>query len=202
MTDRERPTDIINRLVQELSARSDAEILADLRALPVLPDEGDPAWADQRTWRHAYSFVALSDVISARRLREGVPLLLDRACYGDPGEMMRGLRHTLEAVYEPAYEQLQPVCIAALSSPHAGARLWASDELGVLGDRLALPALLDRLEDERAEVRWEALEAIVRIGERDVGYRVTVISALQAQREHVRTPRDAAHLARVLAKLA
>jgi HEAT repeat protein len=200
MADAERPIDIINRLIQERRDRSDAAILAELRALTVLPDEDDLAWEDQRTWQeHAYVYEALAALVGERRLRAGVPLLLERACYGDPGEMMRGLRHHLEAAYAPQYQELQPVCLAALSSPYPGARLWAASELAVLGDPLALPALIERLEDERPDVRWEALEAIARICRRDARSRVTAIPALQAQR--ARNPRDAEHLASVLAEL-
>ena len=73
-----------------------------VQALPVLPNEDDPAWDDPRSWHeHAYLYQALADSIYARFLRAGVPLLLERACCGDPGEMMRGLRHTLEGGVRP-----------------------------------------------------------------------------------------------------
>ena len=50
-----------------------------------------------RTWARAHLLVALAHLVAHRRLEAGVGLVLDRMCFGDPGETMRDLRHSLEA---------------------------------------------------------------------------------------------------------
>jgi len=187
----EEPSDVINRLFDERRGRTDSQILTELHALPVLPDEDDPAWDEPHTWHgHAYVYLALADSVRARRLRAGVPLLLERACSGDPGEIMRGLRHTLEAAYAPDYEALQPVCLAALISPQSGARRWAANELGLVGDAQALHALVARLEDDRKEVRGEVRHALARIGIREPSCHAPALAALQAQLRHAHDPHE------------
>ncbi len=161
----QNPNDPIQVLVQQRLSRSEEEILAELRALPVLPDEEDPAWEDARTWEQADRYLALGQVARERRLRPALPLLLERACFGDPGEMMRGLRHILEAIVDPDLEVLLNVCIDAAGSGHRGARLWAIQELGTLRDRRALPTLERALNDSSKEIRSAAQQAIEMIRE-------------------------------------
>src|SRR5438477_2682876 len=81
-------------LLLELSDLCDSQIIAKLESIPALADEDDPIWNDKEYWRDtAEVFLALSDISAKRRLRPSIRLLLERACYGDPGEIMRGLRH-------------------------------------------------------------------------------------------------------------
>ncbi|BDI33494.1 hypothetical protein CCAX7_55450 [Capsulimonas corticalis] len=161
MDDTQTPADHIQELVDRSRDWSNDDVIAVLTAMPVLPDEGDPAWSDERTWRdHADLFVALADIAAERRLRPAVLLLLERACFGDPGEMMRGLRHRLEAIVNPDWDFLTEACIIAAKLPQRGARLWAVSELGVLRDQRALPVLEEALRDEAAEIRSEAARSI------------------------------------------
>jgi hypothetical protein len=141
------PAEQIDALVKARATSSDASVLGELAAFAPLPDEASPAWADDATWARAYLFVALSDVCALRRLRRAVALLLERACYGDPGEMMRGLRHACEAIFDPDWADLAALCIERTASPRAGTRLWAMSQLAVLRDSAALPAIIVALRD-------------------------------------------------------
>src|SRR6266545_6271313 len=106
------PAEHIRQLFEQRREASDDAIVAELAGLPVLPDEQDAAWEDERTWYDlADRFVALADVAAHRRLYSAIPLLLERASYGDPGEMMRGLRHSLEAIVNPDWHRLTDICI-------------------------------------------------------------------------------------------
>jgi hypothetical protein len=184
--------DPIQRFRDERRMRTDAEIIAELRGLAILPDEDDVAWDDDSIWEtHAYVYLALADLIGERRLREGVPLLLERACYGDPGEIMRGLRHTLEAVYNPDWNALEGECIAALRSAHPGARFWAANELAIVGDVHAISELGATLYDECDEVRSESLRALERIALRNRSAQTQIVEVLRARLGHIQDQGEA-----------
>lgn len=155
------PAQHIDWLFQQRRDWSDDEILAELKSLPVLPDEdllmqGD----DERAWRHIYLFVALADQAAERRLRPALALLLERASYGDPGETMRGLCHALEAIVNPDWDLLTDVCIQAAACAQRGARLWAVHELGRLQDERARQSLVDALSDPAGQVRDAAQSSL------------------------------------------
>src|SRR6478672_8118774 len=118
-----RPVDEIAELIRTREDWSDAAVLTELGALEPLPDE-DVFYADgalsSAAWGRANLFVALAGVCATRKLRPAAELLLGRASDGDPGEMMRGLRHSLEAIFSPDWEELTRVCIACMRSPRAG----------------------------------------------------------------------------------
>lgn len=199
MVDDERPAAAIARLAAEREARSDEEILAELSALPALPDEDDRAWDDGRVWRQAYLFQALADVASARQLHPAIGLLLERASYGDPGEMMRGLRHALEGIASPDWDFLADRCAEATGSPRPGARYWAIDELGILRAPRTLPVLIAALDDPVPGVRERALESLRRLAiENDEcrhGARLALIAAMGREsdgrmRDHIRKVLD------------
>lgn len=180
MPNRVSPIAHIRQLFEQRLHASDEAVLAELAALPVLPDEHDPAWEDERTWNEfANRFTALADVAAHRQLRAALPLLLERASYGDPGEMMRGLRHRLEAIVNPDWHLLTDVCIQMATSPHPGARLWSIDELGILRDARALPVVLGALDDEADDVRTIACRSLALICQRDAPSRAIARRALQ-----------------------
>jgi HEAT repeat protein len=155
------PHQIIDDMTAARRSLSDKKVLAELAAVPPLADEDDPCWDSEDYWhRVAYPYLALWSVAAERRLRPAVPLLLERACFGDPGEIMRNLCHALEAIVEPNWSELTGPCIAALRSPRAGTRLWAAHELQRLRDPDALPALEEAVRDEVAEVRESARTAL------------------------------------------
>jgi hypothetical protein len=52
---------------------------------------------------------------------------------------MRGLRHSLEAIFNPDWNALADICIDAAKSPRLGTKLWAIDQLIVLEDPRARP---------------------------------------------------------------
>jgi HEAT repeat protein len=163
MTDGRMPYQIIDDLTVARAQLSDAEVLAELSAIPPLADEDDPCWNDDGYWhRVAYPYLALWNVAAERQLRAAIPLILDRACFGDPGEIMRNLCHAVEAIVKPEWSALTAPCVAALGSPRPGTRFWAAFELGRLRDPAAVPALERAAQDAVPEVREEAASALER----------------------------------------
>jgi hypothetical protein len=180
MSDDLNPAEHSRQLFEQRQAATDEAILAELAALPVLPAENDPAWEDERTWYElADRFTALADVAAHRRLYAAIPLLLERASYGDPGEMMRGLRHCLEAIVNPDWHRLTDSCIQIATASQPGARLWSLDELGILRDPRALPIVIGALDDVADEVRTVACRSLAMICQRDATSRAVAIQALK-----------------------
>lgn len=168
MAARPKPHEIIAGMVASHAGASDAQVLAAIAALAPLEDESSARWNDDAYWHAAaYPFVALADVAALRKLRPAIRLLLDRACFGDPGELMRGLRHGFEAIVNPDWAALADICMAACASARPGTRLWALEELAILEDPRARPlfeqALHDRLEEIRSAAR-SGLERLERAG--------------------------------------
>jgi hypothetical protein len=140
MTTETAPAEQIQAHVAALAPLSDREILEKLAAVPPLADETDPSWDDPNYWSDtAYLYIALGDLAAMRKLKPAAHLLLERACYGDPGEIMRGLRHHLEAIFNPSWEELADVALAQAHSPRRGTRLWSICQLSVLDDPRARP---------------------------------------------------------------
>lgn len=161
MTDEPKPYQIIDEMTMARRGLSDERILAELATVPALADEEDPCWDAEEYWhRVAYPYIALWNLAAERRLRAAIPLMLERACYGDPGEIMRGLCHALEAIVAPNYGELSEPCLAAARSPYPGARLWAIFELKRLREPRALPVIEEALRDPAARVREEAENAL------------------------------------------
>lgn len=161
MSAQREPYQVIRDLAAGYAAQTDAELLDELARIPPLADEDDPCWNDDAYWDSvAYPYLALWEIAARRRLRATIPLILDRACYGDPGEIMRGLCHALEAIVRPEFSALTEPCIAALASRRAGTRMWAAFELVRLRDPAALPALEQATRDEVPDVRNCAAKAI------------------------------------------
>jgi hypothetical protein len=150
----------IDYFATEREQRSDASILDELRALNPLPDEQDEAaWQLDATWQSTHLLIALAQHVAKRRLEAGVGLILDNMCFGDPYEVMRGMRHKLEAAVAPDWQRLAEICISRCSSERAGTRYWAVDELGILRDPSALPAVLALFNDREPQVAVNAFRA-------------------------------------------
>lgn len=140
MADAESPVETINRLAAEFRSLSDAKLLARLEALPPLADEADSSWDSDDYWQHvAYPYLAFADIAAERKLRGATRPLLERACYGDPGEIMRGLRHPLEAIFNPNWSALADEYLAVARGDRLGTRMWAIAGLAVLDDARAAP---------------------------------------------------------------
>jgi len=160
----EKPYKIIERYVAERSMLSDSVILTELTELAPLRDAGDPKWKTREYWEdEAYRFVALADLVAKRKLRDGVRLLLERACFGDPGEIMRGLRHPCEAAFNPDWAGLAAVCMPLATSARPGTRFWAIDQLTILEDPTAEAVFQRALSDELPDVRDTAAKGIERL---------------------------------------
>jgi len=117
-------------------------------------------WNDSHVVDNLALYLAVGDQIANRKIKSGVPLLLERACYGDFGETMRGMRHVFEAVYRPDWETLADVCITATQYPQKGARLWAINQLAILRDKRSLSTLQRVLYDPAELIVQESLRAL------------------------------------------
>lgn len=159
-----KPYEVIRDLADERAKFSDDEVLAEIESISPLLDESDAAWDEPAYWSDiAYRYVALSDVAAERKQRAAVRLLLERACNGDPGEMMRGMRHSFEAIFAPDWRALADVCIELSVSKRAGMRIWATDQLMNLNDPRAMPVFERALSDDNAEVRGVAAAGLERL---------------------------------------
>lgn len=169
MPTKKRPHEVIQGLASERATWSDDEVIAEIERMPPLADEGDLAWNDEAYWNEAgYLYVALSEVAAIRNLRPAVRLLLERACNGDPGEMMRGLRHAFERIFNPDWEALADVCLELCGSSRPGTRIWATHQLMILDDPRAEIVFEQALCDEHEWVRSHAkvgLERLRRVSE-------------------------------------
>lgn len=176
----EEDLDLVRMFAEERRDAPDAQLLDELAALPGLPDHGDRAWENPRTGHTLQVLMALAELCSGRRLRPAVPLLLGRACLGDPGGSMSNLRHHIEAIYKPDWPALTAACLPLLESPRAGTRLWTAHQCGVLRDAACVPGLVALLSDPIGQVRMEAVRSLVMICARRPEARGTVKEALLA----------------------
>jgi hypothetical protein len=152
-------------MAKRWQGRSD-DVLAALRAIPPLADKDDACWHED-TYRMnvAYPYLALAQVPADRRLRPAIGLLLERPGYGDPGETMRGLRQTFEAIVDPDWNALTEICLAAARSTRGGTRRWAIDQLLFLDDMRAKPIFEEALHDDSPDIRETARIGLERLGE-------------------------------------
>ncbi|MBL9014570.1 MAG: hypothetical protein JNL83_10365 [Myxococcales bacterium] len=158
------PAEIIDALALRYAHSSDPQIVAALGALPALRDEDDPAWDDEVYWSGvAFPYLALAQVAAARRLWPAIRLLLDRAAFGDPGETMRGLRSSLEAIAGDDLDSLAEACLAAIATGRPGTVLWAAEQLLVLDDPRAYPVFEQLRHSEHARIRDVAEAGIARL---------------------------------------
>jgi hypothetical protein len=157
-------------LLEELSKLSDTEIIARLECVPPLADEDDPIWNRDEYWHEtAEVFLVLSDISATRRLRPSIRLLLERACYGDPGEIMRGLRHRLEAIVAPELGCLADICLDLANSPRKGTRLWTISQLAILEDPRAKPLFEFSTQTEPPGISEAAAMGLERLARRNAG---------------------------------
>jgi hypothetical protein len=88
------PNQIIYDFVEAHKEHTDEQIIAELKSLPALQDEDRPVWDEAKYWMGvAYPYLMLAEISRQRRLMPAICLLLKRASYGDPGEIMRGMMH-------------------------------------------------------------------------------------------------------------
>jgi hypothetical protein len=153
----------IAELVATLSLKTDDELLSELSAMSPLLDESDPSWETDEYWQTANLYLALAQIVASRKLRPAIKLLLDRAAYGDPNEIMRGLRHCLEAISSPDWSFLTDVCLEAAQSSRLGTKLWAIDELAILEDPRAKSTFEEAVKKEPEEIRWRAENGLNRL---------------------------------------
>jgi hypothetical protein len=164
----EAPAKIIDAVVKEMESATDDQVLAALAAIEPLPEERDPRWNDESFWLTvAYRFLGLGDVARQRRLRPAVRLMLERACYGDPGETMRGLRHVFEGIYDSQWGPLADEYLALARHERLGTRMWAIAGLMILDDRRSIPIFLESVRDDPKDISSCAKIGLKRLGVAD-----------------------------------
>lgn len=162
------PRQVIAEYFDAFGRTSDEDVLTALAALAPLPDESSIEWDNYDTWDRANQFVAFADLAAARRLKPAISLLLERACFGDPGEMMRGLRHSLEAIVAPDWRSLATICIQCATSLRPGTQLWSLDQLTGLEDSRARGVFEAASASEFAEIRDVAALGLSRLSRLDI----------------------------------
>lgn len=168
-------------LAEQFRTLNDQALIEMLSALPVLPDEDDLIWNEDAIWiEHANIYSALLDVASERKLIETIPLFLERACYGDPHEMMRSIRHSFEQMVKPDWDVLSQICLKLLAqNPPAGARLWTITQLSILEESSTLDPVFQALTDPAPLVREAAIAWLWRIADTNPSHRPRAIQALE-----------------------
>ncbi len=180
MADVKSINDLVGPHEQHLKNLSDDQLIDTLRSFEPLADESDPAWHEEpiKLFDSAGLFVALADQVAERRLLDGIGLLLERACFGDPGEMMRSLRHALEAACNGDWDRLTEICVEKATSDRPGTRLWAVSQLAILRDPAAVGAIRAGLSDSEADVRLESIHAVSMLAQQHPEDAVTLWPAL------------------------
>jgi hypothetical protein len=151
----------VEALIAVRSARSDAEVLAEFEAMPPLDETS--ATSEDVFWKQATLYLALSEICAVRRLKAGARLILEKGDDGDPGSIMRGMRHALERIYNPDWAGLAQVCIDAFKSGLPGAKVWAMSELRILEQPFARPLFEDILQRKDIEYVSDAEQGIARL---------------------------------------
>jgi hypothetical protein len=151
----------VEALIGARATWSDEEILAEFAAIPVL-DEAS-ASSEEAFWDQATLYLALTEISAVRKLRPAAKLILEKAEPGDPGSIMRGIRHALERIYEPDWPGLAEVCIEAFHSKFAGAKVWGFQELTVLEVPSARRVFEEVLRGDDDDSKETAAQGLVRL---------------------------------------
>lgn len=194
------PWQIIQNLVREREDWTNEQILEELRSLPVLADEsyyhnGEQDDQYERMTQALYTYLAILAEAKTRHLVDAIPLLLERASYGDFGETMRGLPKALFRIANIdglAQERVRPFAVAALQSSNPGARLWAITTLYYSKESTGTNLLIPLLADQAVIVAAEAANKLSLYAQDFPALRSSILSALKeanAKRPELNTNR-------------
>jgi hypothetical protein len=151
----------ITKLMEARAAWTDAEILAEFEALAPLDESSAPS--EDAFWQHATMYLALTEICAVRQLKPGARLILEKAEFGDPGSIMRGIRHALERIYNPDWAGLAQVCIDAFNTGRPGTQRWAMSELRILEQPFARVVFEDVMQRRDVEFVSDAEQGIARL---------------------------------------
>jgi hypothetical protein len=151
----------VTKLMEARAARTDVEILAEFEALAPLDERS--ATSEDAFWEHAVMYLALTEICAERRLKPGARWILEKAEFGDPGSIMRGIRHALERIYNPDWAGLAQVCIDAFKTGRPGTQVWAMSELRILEQPFARAVFEDVLQRREVEYVSDAEQGIARL---------------------------------------
>lgn len=91
-------------------------------------DRIQPAAPD--VWKRAAEYRAFLELAAQRRLSQAIPLLLQRAPFGDPGEYFRdAFQDCLICAAGTGQDWLFRACSVELNSPRDGTRQWALETI-------------------------------------------------------------------------
>jgi hypothetical protein len=151
----------VTKMMEERASRSDAEILKEFEALAPLDER--TAASEDAFWDQATMYLALTEMCAVRKLKPGARLILEKAEFGDPGSIMRGIRHSLERIYDPDWAGLAQVCVDAFKTGRPGTQRWAISELAILEQPFARPVFEDILQRDDIEYVTDAIRGIARL---------------------------------------
>jgi hypothetical protein len=77
--------------------------------------------------------------------------------------MMRGLRRSFEAIFNPDWNALADVCMELCKSQRQGPRVWATHQLMILDDPRAKSIFESAVHDENEWVRSHASAGLKRL---------------------------------------
>jgi hypothetical protein len=132
----QNPAGVIEHEFEKRQAYTDEPILADLE---VLLGEDNCCTPDDE--QNIWLYVALAEQAKERRFRAAIPLILERASYGDPIESMRSIDEWLWGIVRrgggEGHDEAALIdhLIEATKSHNRGARLWAVTQLSYLHAR-------------------------------------------------------------------
>jgi hypothetical protein len=134
----------VEALMAARGTHTDADILAEFAAITPLDERS--AASEEIFWQQACLYLALTEICAVRQLKPGARLILEKAEFGDPGSIMRGIRHALERIYNPDWAGLAQVCIDAFKTGRPGTQIWAMSELRILEQPFARVVFEDVLQ--------------------------------------------------------
>jgi hypothetical protein len=184
------PSQIIQQMVVQRLVWPNEYILAELKAMPVLPDADDVLWEHEKTWEQLDLYTALARVSGMKRLKEAIPLLLERACYGDPGERMRVLYPQLESAGNGDWNFLGNACCKAAKSHNSGARLWAIAQLADNRYRHLMHTVVEALDDSAQLVRVQACWSLLLMCSGDLDYKANAIASIHQYMSTRENPKE------------
>lgn len=160
----ETPADPIARLAAAHQSAPDDELLAHIEAIPPLADESDSCWSRDDYWQSvAYLYLALARLARSRGLRRAMRPLLERAPYGDPGQITCEFHDEFKGMYAGDAAGLADEYLALARSERLGTRMSAISGLTELDDPRAKAVFEDSVRTDPPEIREIAAMGLERL---------------------------------------
>ncbi|WP_338874935.1 hypothetical protein WBJ53_04875 [Spirosoma sp. SC4-14] len=153
--DEENWPQITKQIHLERESWTVSQVINELLALPPMPDEDDNLWDYTKTWYEAEVFLADVNYAARHHLESVIPILYQKACYGDPGEILRGVfKNSVYDIASRDEEKVIHYAVQAYKSIRNGTRYWAVYSLSFFKDLpQAHSILVDALLDSEHQIR-------------------------------------------------